>query len=210
MGKIIDLTGLRFNRWTVQKMSHQVGSRVYWLARCECGTERAVWAADLKRGGSRSCGCEMRELATARSQTHGLSRHPAYRNFIHMKVRCENPNSDTYPEYGGRGIKICERWATFDAFWEDMGATWNKGLTLDRIDPNGNYEPNNCRWASAKEQANNRRQHSMINTPKGRMNVTQAAAAFGLPTRTIFSRIRYGWPEQDLCLPNTRRGKKKE
>lgn len=201
MGKIIDLTGKRFARWTVLGLSHQVGSMLYWHCVCDCGTERAVFGADLKRGGSVSCGCFAREKRE-QDITHGMTKHPAYRSWVYMKVRCENSERDGYHLYGGRGIRVCEEWKdSFETFWEDMGSTWRKGLTIERIDVNGHYEPSNCRWATRKEQAGNRRTARLIDTPEGKMSVTEAAERFGLKRNTIFARISYGWPEEHLLTP---------
>src|SRR4051812_41466291 len=115
---------------------------LYWHCVCDCGTKRAVFGADLKRRGSLSCGCLMRELASERAMaTHRMSRHPAYRTWIRIKVRCTNPNDDGHHLYGGRGIKVCSRWETFEKFWEDMGPSWVRGASIDRIDTNGDYSP---------------------------------------------------------------------
>lgn len=201
MAQIIDLTGKRFSRWTVIELSHQVGKMLYWHCVCDCGTKRAVFGGDLKRDGSRSCGCLMREESAKRGTTHGMMRHPAYRSWIYMKARCENSKTSGYHLYGGRGIKVCKRWSDFERFWTDMGPTWRKGLTLERINVNGGYKPSNCRWATWKEQAGNRRTERLIDTPGGKMSVTKAAELFGLNRGTIFARISYGWPEHLLLMP---------
>lgn len=118
-----------------------------------------------------------------------------------MRQRCSNPRSKNYPIYGGRGIKVCDRWMTFENFWADMGATWQPGRSIERINVDGHYESGNCRWATPREQANNRRTAHLIATPKGRMSVTDAAHRFGVSRRLIFSRIRQGWPEDHLLDP---------
>lgn len=201
MGKIIDLTGKRFARWTVLGLSHQVGSMLYWHCVCDCGTKRAVFGADLKRGGSVSCGCFAREKRE-QDITHGMTKHPAYRSWIGMKMRCENPKTSGYDLYGGRGIRVCEEWRnSFETFWRDMGPTWAKGLTIERIDVNQGYGPSNCRWATWKEQAGNRRTERLIETPEGKMSVTKAAELFGIDRKIVFMRIIYGWPENRLLMP---------
>jgi hypothetical protein len=202
MGQIIDLTGKRFTRWTVTGLSHQVGKMLYWHCVCDCGTQRAVFGGDLKRGGSHSCGCLMREAAGQRKTTHGMMNHPAYRSWVYMKGRCNNPNTDGYHLYGGRGIKVCKRWSgSFERFWADMGPTWSEGLTLDRVKVNGDYKPSNCRWATRKEQAGNRRTGRIIDTPEGKMSVTEAAELFGIDRKKIYARISAGWPEHSLIFP---------
>jgi hypothetical protein len=205
MGQIINLTGQTFGRWHVDSMSHQVGKMVYWTCICECGTKRAVFGADLKRGGSLSCGCLARELRAGRMTTHGMAKegteHLGYRNWINARSRCNNPNDTMYHLYGGRGIHMCAQWENFAVFWADMGATWYKGASIDRIDTDGDYAPGNCKWSTPKQQANNRRNNRMIETSSGPMTVTQAAEKYGLSAATVFSRIRYGWPEADLLRP---------
>jgi hypothetical protein len=201
MAAIIDLTGKRFGRWRVVKLSHQVGKMLYWSCICECGTKRAVFGGDLKRGGSLSCGCLAREQRRERATSHGMAHHPAYRSWIYMHDRCNNPRNTMSHLYGGRGITVCKRWNDFQAFWKDMGPTWAPGLTLDRINNNQGYKPGNCRWATRSEQAANRRTNHLIQTPDGKMTIAEAARAFGVGSMTIISRIRYGWPEEHLLFP---------
>lgn len=201
---VIDLTWKTFGRWRVRGLAYNRNKVLYWDCECSCpaATRRVVFGGDLKRGGSRSCGCLMRESTVRRFTEHDMSYHPAYRNWIGMRVRCHNPKNACYPLYGGRGIKVCDRWnGSFSEFWNDMGPTWRKGLTLDRVDPNGDYGPENCRWATAKQQGNNRRSNRVIPTPHGDMTVTQAAEKYGISPITIFARIRYGWPESELLRP---------
>jgi hypothetical protein len=143
----------------------------------------------------------MREKAADRLFTHGMSFHPAYQNWMHAKGRCNDTRNKYYKDYGGRGIKVCDRWSSFEAFWEDMGPTWKEGLTLDRINNQKGYEPDNCRWATAMEQANNRWDNRIINTPNGRMTISQAARLFGINQHTLFGRVRANWPDDRLFDP---------
>jgi len=172
--KFIALTGMVFGRWTVLSFARKdKHGRAQWLCRCEDGNEKVVSGTELRRGKSTSCGCLQIEQATDRlkqfqplgpeslvthGHTRGLKTTPEYRSWQAMLARCTNPRHEHYPDYGGRGITVCDRWQdSFEAFLEDMGPR-PAGKTLDRYpDKNGNYEPGNCRWATWSEQNSNRR-----------------------------------------------------
>lgn len=205
--KAIDMTGQRVGQWTVLRYSHRSAPprpRTYWWCRCDCGAEKAVLAYGLRNGTSKSCGCRVPAIVTKAATTHGLTRHPAYGSYRAMVSRCKYPTSDAWELYGGRGIKVCDQWDTFEGFWADMGPTWKPGLWIERVDVNGNYEPANCTWASPMEQGANRRSNVIIQTPDGPMTLMQAARRYGVGYQTINSRIRYGWKMEELFLPVTK------
>lgn len=124
---------------------------------------------------------------------HGLSKSPIYENWEHMIQRCNNPKYSRYYDYGGRGITICERWLSFPNFYNDMSASWRSGLTIERIDNSGNYTPENCRWATRKEQSNNTRKNKFIEYLGKTLTISQWADFRGIPRHTLNTRITRGW-----------------
>lgn len=158
MGKIIDLSGQRFGRLTaVEPTERRCGESIVWRCLCECGNEIFVRATSLRAGHTQSCGCLSRDLTKKRFLTHGMTYTREYNTWKSMHARCKNPKRPGFADYGGRGIKVCERWNKFENFLEDMGLR-PEGKTLDRWpDNDGDYELDNCRWATQAEQNSNAR-----------------------------------------------------
>lgn len=155
----IELAGKRFGRLMVERRDGSKSTRAAWRCQCDCGQHVTVSSYDLRSAQVASCGCWRRERATALNFDHGeaSSETPEYRAWGSMLSRCTNPNDARYKNYGARGIKVCEPWQSYSVFLADMGRRPTPKHSLDRIDNDGNYEPSNCRWATAKQQMNNRR-----------------------------------------------------
>lgn len=156
MVALLDLRGHRYGRLFVQSLHDIVDSRAVWDCLCDCGNTINVKSTRLRKGVTRSCGCIRRERAIYQNTTHGMSKTKIYMTWATMINRCANETHTSWKYYGARGITVYDRWKTFENFYEDMGDV-PEGKTLDRIDPDGHYEPANCRWATWSEQRLNQR-----------------------------------------------------
>lgn len=162
--------------------------------RCECGQVREYRLYSLRNGRTQSCGCYAREIASRSSVTHGLSSSREYKIWQGMLHRCNNSSADSYGHYGGRGIKVCERWQSFELFYEDMGPRPSSSHSIDRIDVNGDYEPGNCRWATPKEQARNTRVNYLVEHDGEVKCIADWAEQYGLEASVLYGRlVQRGW-----------------
>lgn len=204
--KTITKPGDKFNRLTViSRSGFTKNGDSTWLCLCICGNKKVVSAVHLRKGSTQSCGCLAVEKARVLNTTHGMSKTRPYRIWRIMKQRVTNIQDKDYERYGGRGIKVSSSWLSFESFWKDMGGSYQDNLTLDRIDNNGNYSKENCRWVTQKEQANNRRNNHIISYKGNNLTLSQWAKITGIKRHTIANRIKGGWSiEKALTLVITR------
>lgn len=208
----MDITGQKYGRLTALSYSHSVKWVALWRFRCECGNEKVIRIGSVRSGRTKSCGCLMGEDARRKQKKycwkHGRSGTPEWISWQQMTSRCRKPNNRLYKDYGGRGITVCERWNSFKNFLADMGLRPSLKHSIDRIDNNKGYSPENCRWATAREQSQNRRSSYMITFKGKTMNLSQWAAAIGFPYHTLSNRIRnLGWSAED-ALTTPRRARR--
>lgn len=213
MSRLIDLTGKRFGKLTV--VSREKGSihgSPRWLCVCDCGNTCIVNGRDLRAEHTRSCGCLRRETAHSIA-SHRMSDTRLYRIWCDMKNRCYNENVNNYHSYGGRGIKVCNEWldpSSFFSWAKDSGYT--DELTLDRIDVNGDYEPNNCKWITLTEQQWNKTTSFFIEIDGETKCLREWCNEFGSEYKTVHHRIKYlGWePKRALTTPVDKSKRKKK
>ncbi len=204
--KLIIVPGMRFNRLTIvrevePRITHYPsqktpGKKRRVEAECQCGVMKTYDLCEITAGHTKSCGCYSIEMATERAlrlAKHHMKGSPEYVVWVQMRVRCRDPKHHAWADYGGRGIKVCDRWQKFENFYEDMGPR-PIGFSIDRWpDKDGDYEPNNCRWATSAEQCNNRRNNVMLEHDGKNLSVAQWARVLNVKAGTLYSRVRKGY-----------------
>jgi len=192
MAELIDLNGKRFGRLTVIARDGSHRGKALWLCKCDCGNEKIAESCHLRTGATTSCGCYQKERASESNVTHGDSRSRLYYEWQHLKRRCYNPSSPNYKYYGGRGIKVCDEWReSFEAFktWA-LENGYREDLTLDKIDNDKDYTPDNCRWATKEMQSCNRSINRIV-TYHGELGVYEVMCRkLNANTGTIRSRMK--------------------
>lgn len=198
--KIKDLTGRRFGRLVALASSRQAPKRQMWMCQCDCGREHEVGADHLIAGRIKSCGCG-RALANKKRITHGLSKSREYGIWSNMKNRCYNPKVESYADYGARGITVCDPWLEdFGAFVRDMGRRPSPKHELDRINNNGPYSPENCRWVLRRQNANNKRSNILLTVDGVTKAIGEWASLMGVSYNMILRRVMSKWPDRDAVL----------
>lgn len=177
-----------------------------WLCRCDCGSEMMTTSHHLREGHTKSCGCLQREVVTKHGQCSTIKSN-TYSSWDHMVQRCTNPNLKQHEDYGGRGIRVCDRWKEFKNFLEDMGKCPFR-YSIDRIDNNKGYYKKNCRWATRKQQARNTRRNRLIIYNGKTQCITAWSQEVGISVQTIVRRIKNGWSIEAALLTPVR-GKRK-
>lgn len=196
--KFKDLTGKKNGRLTVIESFRNDKKQLFWKCQCECGLETNVIHGNIFNGATKSCGC----LRAEASQKHGGTGTKLYARWLSIKDRILNPKNARFESYGGRGIKMCERWLnSFEAFRDDMGPTYQEGLAIDRIDNDGDYCPENCRWANRFQQQSNMRNSRFLEFNGKRLIISEWARVTGLKRGTIMGRLNRGWPMEMVLAP---------
>jgi len=197
----IDLLGKVFSRLSVTRRSENTkGGKAKWECICECGNTKVVSGENLRNGRTKSCGCYGAEVTSKQFKTHGYTKTPTYGTWQAMRKRCTNPRDTYFNYYGGRGITVCDSWNTFANFLEDMGER-PKGMTIDRINTNGNYCKDNCKWSTSEEQANNKSNNHNITIDNQTKTLTEWSRIYNIDPKITWKRMNRGWSNDKLFIP---------
>lgn len=204
---LIDMVGKRFGRLVVLERSENNGNKVMWRCKCDCGKIVDVFGTYLRTGDTKSCGCYASDARKNRATKHNMCKSRLYRIWHSMKIRCYNPKNKRYHCYGGKGVSVCEEWKNdFSEFmkwayengYDENAPKWE--CTIDRIDSNGNYCPENCRWATIKEQNNNRTNNTIIFYNGCKKTISQWSEELGIEQDTISARLKRRPDNLDLVF----------
>ena len=202
-----DMTGRKFGLLTVVRPDPDAKNwKTKWICQCDCGSVRSVYTYNLKNGHTKSCGCESARKRLAARTTHNKSKTRLYRIWAKMKARCTYPGDRAYNEYGGRGITVCDEWLSFEPFesWSVCNG-YSSELTLDRVNNDLGYSPDNCRWATPKQQANNTRKNRVIEYNGISRTLAEWANVTGIRSATIAHRLNVGWSVEDALRKEVRK-----
>lgn len=194
----IDITGLRFGRLVaIEHLGKQ-----HWKCKCDCGNITISNSYLMRNGKAKSCGCLVSEINRDMHYIDGRCETRLYHTYLSMKARCFNPHIKRFENYGGRGITVCDEWKnSYSSFREwAISNGYKDCLTLDRIDVNGNYEPNNCRWATRKEQSNNKRNNILVTVDGITETLKQTCERYKVPYKRTWKRFKCGWSIEDALF----------
>lgn len=195
MSRFIDLSGQKFGRWTVISYA----GKGKWNCKCLCGTEKVVRGTHMKSGASKSCGCYGHDVLIKRNTIHGQNKTPIHYLWLDINKRCNNTNYKQFKDYGGRGIRVCDEWRKNFVAFRDwcLSNGYEKGLTIDRIDNDKGYSPDNCRFVGRIVQNNNKRSNHKITVDGKTKTIMQWSREFCINESVIRGRLRRGWSEED-------------
>lgn len=195
MPRKVEMIGSVFYRLTViEELAPDKRGEIKWRCKCECGKEIISLGGNLRSGGTKSCGCYNDNRIGDLNRQHGMSKTRMFKIWVGVRKRCNNPNVKSFHIYGGSGIRMCGRWEDFENFYEDMKEEYTDNLTLDRFpNKNGNYEPSNCRWATPKQQQNNRNNNHIIELNSISKTLSEWSSDSGTCQATIGWRLKKGW-----------------
>lgn len=204
--KIIDLSSQKFGRLTVVGFHGVVNRRAKWNCVCECGTETVVDSGNLRSGHTNSCGCLVKDALSLSKVTHGYARkgnvHPIWNVWYAMKQRCYFPKNCSYQFYGQRGITVCEEWMDSGVFIEwALNNGWQEGMQIDRIDVDGNYCPENCRFVTPTENSRNRTNNSMVFYKDKWITIAELSELSGIDRCKLAYRLKHGWTIDEALNP---------
>ena len=200
MGKMLSFKEIKSKKYGRLTVISEVTPKDYGYRKrrrvncvCDCGNKVILVLNNIRIGTTKSCGCLLTEINIAKNYKHGMTLSPEYQAWRSMFKRCNDQNSENYKYYGGRGITICKRWEKFECFYKDIGDKPTQKHSLDRIDNNGNYYKNNCKWSTPKEQTSNRRTTIFIEYKGLKLTIAEWSFKLNIKYTTIYSRHKKGW-----------------